>query len=256
MEAGCPASIPFWQVTEMIRAFVFDLDDTLYSYQTAHPYGYDAVRSYAEHTLGLDGGSFDRRIREIMAEYLDVMGSNCAAVHNRLIRFQQLVEPLGLPLAHVAVMDRLYWDTLMAHMERAPGVAEAMDELKARGFKLGVGTNMTADYQFEKLSRLGLLDKLDFLVSSEEAGVEKPDPGLFLACARKAGCESSQCVFVGDSLKHDVLGALSAGMPAVWYRPVPKESDAVPEGAVLIRSMSQLPGLAEELCREGNRNEA
>ena len=252
MGAGLfPPPFLFWQVRPVIRAILFDVDDTLYSYQTAHPYGCEAVRSYAVHTLGMDGGDFDVRIQETMAAYWKRMGSNCAAVHNRLIRFQQLLEPAGLPLRHAPIMDRLYWDTLLAHMEPAPGIAEAMDDLKARGLRIGVGTNMTADWQFEKLTRLGLLDRVDFVVSSEEAGVEKPDAGLFLLCAEKAWCSPGECVFVGDSLGHDIAGALSAGMRAVWYRPAAGDGDRVPEGAVVIRSMAELPALADAWCRGG-----
>ena len=69
----------------------------------------------------------------------------------------------------------------------APGAAEALDGLKAMGLAEGIGTNMTADYQFAKLERLGLMERVDFLVTSEEAGAEKPDPRLFALCAEKAG---------------------------------------------------------------------
>jgi beta-phosphoglucomutase-like phosphatase (HAD superfamily) len=54
--------------------------------------------------------------------------------------------------------------------------------------RVGVGSDMTADWQFRKLERLGLLDRIDFAVTSEEAGVEKPAPGFFALCLEKAGC--------------------------------------------------------------------
>lgn len=70
-----------------------------------------------------------------------------------------------------------------------------------------------------KLETLGLLPFFSFVVSSEEAGVEKPHPGLFALCAEKAGVSPEECLFVGDSLKGDVLGAENAGMRALWYAP-------------------------------------
>lgn len=231
----------------MIRAVFLDIDDTVYSYQTGHRYAYQALQAYAEHHFAMDGSEFDSRIQRIMADYLEKMGGNCAAVHNRLIRFQQFLEELGLPLSHAVVMERLYWDTLLAHMEPAPGLLEAVDGLKRRGVLVGIGTNMTADWQYEKLARLGLLDRIDLMVSSEEAGVEKPDPALFLLCAQKAHCPPQVCLFVGDSLSHDVKGAMRAGMGAVWYRPSPSPEDCVPEGAMVIDSLSQLPALLDTL---------
>ena len=35
----------------------------------------------------------------------------------------------------------------------------------------------------------------------------------------KAGCRAEECLFVGDSLTKDVLGAMDAGLHGVWYCP-------------------------------------
>jgi FMN phosphatase YigB (HAD superfamily) len=40
----------------------------------------------------------------------------------------------------------------------------------------------------------------------------------------KAGCERKQCMFVGDSIKKDVIGATNAGLVGVWYNPENKET--------------------------------
>ena len=60
---------------------------------------------------------------------------------------------------------------------------------------------------------------VDFFVSSEEAGVEKPEARFFSRCLTKADCNKEECLFVGDSLKKDVYGAINAGFKAVWYCP-------------------------------------
>lgn len=78
---------------------------------------------------------------------------------------------------------------------------------------------MTLDWQLEKLSRLALLDCFSLVVSSEEAGCEKPDRAFFLYCAAAAGLPPEEILYVGDSLEGDVLGAESAGMRALWYAP-------------------------------------
>ena len=103
---------------------------------------------------------------------------------------------------------------------------------------------MTADRQFEKLRRLGLLPLVDLLVTSEELGVEKPDPRLFALCAEKAGVPLGDCAFVGDSLEKDALAALRAGMAGLWY--CPKDSAPPPAGVSVIRSLTELPALLKE----------
>ena len=82
---------------------------------------------------------------------------------------------------------------------------------------------------------------VDFLVTSEELGVEKPDPRLFALCAEKAGVPPKVCAFVGDSLEKDALAARWAGMAGAWY--CPKGSEPAPEGVPVVRSLGELPEL-------------
>ncbi len=81
------------------------------------------------------------------------------------------------------------------------------------------------------------------MVTSEEAGAEKPDVRLFALCAEKAGCTAEECVFVGDNLKKDVAGAKNAGMHPVWFCPDKEKAVSVPEGAARIQTFSELPAL-------------
>lgn len=78
---------------------------------------------------------------------------------------------------------------------------------------------MTAYVQYQKLKKLGVMPYVDFIVTSEEAGAEKPAQCFFELCLKKAGCKPEECVFIGDNLEHDVLGAARCGMAGVWYRP-------------------------------------
>jgi len=52
---------------------------------------------------------------------------------------------------------------------------------------------------------------------SGEFGVEKPDPTIFEEALRLGGAAAAAAtVFVGDSPVHDIAGAMTAGMRAVW----------------------------------------
>lgn len=55
------------------------------------------------------------------------------------------------------------------------------------------------------------------VVTSEEAGVEKPDSKFFGLCVEKAGCPAGECAFIGDNLKKDVQGSIDAGLHGIWY---------------------------------------
>ena len=98
-------------------------------------------------------------------------------------------------------------------------VEELMKELKQRGIYIGIGSNMTSDVQYRKILKLGLGKYIDGIVTSEEAGEEKPHRKLFDLCVEKAGVMVEESIFIGDSIAHDVTGAQNIGMPVILYRP-------------------------------------
>lgn len=224
-----------------MKAVIFDLDNTLYSYDRAHAAAWAALCRLAREDLGLE----EERFRALHDEASRVLTRRCGggpAIHNRLIRFQILLELAGLPIGGAPALADCYWRTLLAHLEPEPGAAETLQILRAMGLRIGVGTNMTADRQFEKLRRLGLQPYVEFLVTSEEINAEKPDPRLFGLCAEKAGVPPRDCAFVGDSLQKDALAARAAGMRGIWYHPAPLPATA-PEDVPVLRSLQELPAL-------------
>ena len=216
-----------------IKACIFDVDNTLYSYDRAHVPAYRALTEYACGAFGLTAEAFDTLQREANRALQEHTGGVCAAIHNRLIRCQLILEKLEQPLSYAPRMAELYWSTLLDNMTPAEGLAECFDTIRAAGCRIGVGTNMTADYQFAKLERLGVLDAVDFLVSSEEAGAEKPERRFFDCCVQKAGFAAEECLFVGDDLQNDVLGARSAGLAALWLAPQTEDRAGVTRIAAL-----------------------
>lgn len=213
----------------MIKAVLFDIDNTLYSYDDAHKAAWEALCAYAREHLGMDRDTLTRGIAEAADVVARRLGAPCAALHDRMLRCQILLERNGLPLHHAIAMNDLYWDTLIGSAEPSPGILDCLTKLKAAGYILGIGTDMTLDYQLKKLVKLQMLPLFDFLVTSEEVNIEKPDAKLFLLCAQKAGVAPEECLFIGDSLKKDVLGAKNAGMEALWYAPGAEGSAQYPE---------------------------
>ena len=139
---------------------------------------------------------------------------------------QCILELLGKPLfPHATVMYHLYWDSLLSSARPEEGVLQLMQLLKTKGIGIGIGTDMTAYIQYKKLEVLGVSSYIDWIVTSEEAGAEKPAGRFFNLCAQKAGAAPSQCAFIGDSLEKDVEGALKNGFKGVWYHKNPTEDE-------------------------------
>lgn len=231
----------------MIKAVIFDIDGTLYNYDKAHAVAWEALCDYAQKHLGMDPEQFAAEVKKSTKICNARLGVECGSTHNRLLRFQDILERHKLPLRHAWPMNDLYWSTLIAASEPEPGIEACLQQLKAEGYILGIGTDMTADFQFVKLEKLGLIDYFDFMVSSEETNIEKPNPKVFMTCAEKAGVLLEDCLFVGDSKRKDVLGPEAVGMDAFWYMTDESQAEAHPE-VVSITHYDQLVEKLHRLC--------
>lgn len=76
--------------------------------------------------------------------------------------------------------------------------------------------------QDRKLELMALGGLIDWIVTSEEAGSEKPELRIFEQCIAKSGAAPEECLFVGDSMKHDVTGAAAAGLHTLLFDPAGK----------------------------------
>jgi len=200
----------------VIGTVIFDIDGTMYDYEACNRAAMDAMEQYVLKHMGIDGDTFRHTIVKAGQIMKERLGYSCASVHNRLIRIQCMLEELEQPLFPFAQeLYHLYWDTVLEKMQPYPGLLEWMSVLKERGISVAVGTNMTALVQYRKLERLGVSSFIDWIVTSEEAGVEKPDRRFFELCRVKSGLASGECLFVGDSPEGDAEGATACGMKAL-----------------------------------------
>ncbi len=93
-------------------------------------------------------------------------------------------------------------------------VIPTLTRLKGEGFCLGVVSNW--DDRLEGiLDRLGLGDKLDFVLASAKVGLSKPDQRFFKLALTLAGVEPSQALHVGDHPWVDFEGAYQVGIKPV-----------------------------------------
>ncbi len=229
-----------------IRAAVFDLDDTLYAFETPGGPNEQALRALADYAapkLGVSPDAFLAEVAASLRAQKERAGADNPGYHSRSVRYARLLEARGLPLRLALDFDETYWRELFARIRPAPGAADLLRACRARGLRVGLGTDMTAIEQFRKMEALGLLDLVDFVVTSEEAGVEKPTPAFFELVVRKAGCAPGEILFVGDNLRKDVLGSVAAGLRAVWVQPDAAARAAHPE----VASVASLPELAAAL---------
>jgi putative hydrolase of the HAD superfamily len=115
-------------------------------------------------------------------------------------------------------IDHFWWRQFPLCTVALEGLHELVDGLVKGGFALGVVSNGRASVQYRKIDALGIRPNMKAIVISEEAGVTKPSPEIFIRALNLLGVEPSEALFVGDNPEADIVGAQSAGIPAVWLR--------------------------------------
>ncbi|MFZ1756592.1 MAG: HAD-IA family hydrolase [Caldilineaceae bacterium] len=147
----------------------------------------------------------------------------------------------GLDLISLAGVADRYWQLFAGVAVLEPGAAETLARL-ARRYRLGVISNGYADTQRPRLAAAGLSDWFQTIVVSGEVGWAKPDPRIFAHGLAQLNVAPSVALYVGDSLSHDLAGALAAGLDFCLYRPKGGKGVALPPGTRLVTALPQLAG--------------
>lgn len=216
----------------MIRAVLFDLDDTLLDRESATE-------------VFLEDQYLRLRLREVPFEHYQKrfreLDENGYA--SRRTVFQSLVKEYRLDVSPdelEAEFRRCVWWNCRLY----PDARDTLHRLRRAGYALGIVTNGTSDAQRAKLESSALPESVDAVLVSEEEGLEKPNPEIFLRAAARLRVDPNACLFAGDNPRSDVLGAHSAGMTAVWVRrhmSWPEQLEVQPEHTV--SSLSEIVAL-------------
>ncbi len=200
----------------MIKAILMDLDDTLYDAAAAYRRGEEAAIRTGSEVLGISREEWAEAWKTGKACTKKILTEG-AAQHHRLFYIQHALEYLGRsPFEHTEEIYEAYWRAALDGMKLFDGVEEFLQQAKAKGWKLALCTDMTAVMQYRKIRRLGLPEYLDAVVTSEEAGAEKPDCRMFELTLEKLGTAPEEAVMIGDNFRKDVEGARQAGIRAIW----------------------------------------
>jgi 2-haloacid dehalogenase len=135
------------------------------------------------------------------------------------------------------------WDQLQPWAE----VPEVLQSLKARGYRLAVVTNCSAQLGHRAAARCGVV--FDAVVTAQESGFYKPHPKAYQAILDQLGiAHPSEALFVAGS-NGDVKGAAAAGMSVVWHNRV--GLPMLPGPAPLVEGQSLRQVLCEWLGYKG-----
>lgn len=197
------------------KGILLDLDNTLYDYDTPHVEVLEETLEMFRKRVGLsieDAHILFDRAKKANHKQLALTASS----HSRLLYFQKMLEYVGaFDVKFALELDTYYWHLFMDRIKPEPYVLEFLQEIPVPKC---IVTDFTAEAQYKKLIKLGIVPWVDHLVTSEEAGVEKPHPFIYMLALNKLGLKPEECVMIGDSYKKDCLGASALGIDSIYYK--------------------------------------
>ena len=195
----------------MIRAIVFDLDNTLTDFMKMKS---DAIHAAVD-------GMIDAGLnlpREAVRSRIDAIYQEQGLEYQRV--FDQLIESeLGhidpkILASGIVAYRRARESALVLY----PHVQMTLLELTKRGIRLGVVSDAPRAQVWLRLCSLSLQHVFDAVVTFEDTGERKPSPAPFREVLRRLGAEATESLMIGDWAERDVVGGRSLGMKTVFAR--------------------------------------
>lgn len=219
-----------------IKAVAFDIDGTLYPNWRMHLFSIPFLMSHFSLVMAFSKVRKDIRKVEKIEHFKELQASLMA-------------EELSLsPEEAGRIIDTIIygkWEKIFRRVKPFRGLARALEDLKARGLKLGVMSDFPVG---NKLNYFRVDGHWDVSMSSEDTGYLKPHKAPFLTLAEKLGCAPEEVLYVGNSHEYDMKGAAAAGMKTVYIH---RRSKGVPEADLSISNYKNFVRKIEFLLREG-----
>jgi putative hydrolase of the HAD superfamily len=222
----------------MIRALLFDLDDTLYCENDFLASGYRAVAESLASACGRPWGDIHCVMMATLAREgrHAVMGAVLDQFPGSGFRVADLVD---IYRSHVPQINLF------------PGYAKLLQELRA-SYRIGVITDGAPEVQKSKCAALGLHGIVDSILYTWDNGRdrEKPHPLPFLQMLDRLRVTPCEALFIGDNLEKDIQGARGVGIRSVHVQKPPIMGRMQQEGDgsdFVVETLSQLPLILRQL---------
>lgn len=190
----------------MVKAVVFDLDDTLYMENEFVEYGLKNAANVAETVYGIVNAN--EKIRSLYQE-------SKANVFDRLVNAEKIKDKETA----VAGLVKAYRNCEPKNLHCNPGVLDLLKTLKKKGVRTGIITDGFADVQKSKIKALGIQEYIDEIVITDELGgvqCRKPNPIGFEKMLKMLDVKPQEMVYIGDNPNKDF--AIKKYLPIITAR--------------------------------------
>jgi len=166
-------------------------------------------------------------------------------------------------LAMIAEDLMLYIETHYYQRLMRPEMPIVLETIQKMGLKIGLISNVCSRSQVPiSLELYGIRHYFDPVVLSSEYGRRKPDPSIFHYAARLANVPTSECLYVGDRIARDIVGARRSGFRLAIQIQHDFDHGEADEGATpdavianmnelvnILRAEQSVPGTRDNVCK-------
>jgi FMN phosphatase YigB (HAD superfamily) len=179
---------------------VFDLDDTLYSYQECNEAGDKALTAMGAARTGLSVSAFSAALSKARITVKNRLG-DVASSHSRLLYIHEALAVLGFSnQASLALsLEQEFWREYLLRMQLRNSAEDLLLALRFNHIPIALVTDLTLQIQLRKLVYLGLESFFDVVVASEESSGDKNGLAPFHVMADRCPDDWLENVwFIGD----------------------------------------------------------
>ena len=198
----------------------FDLDRTLWNFDKAAVEKYNNL--YEKYGLKNRGISSALEFSKIFKKHNEILWGlyrKGEIIKEKLskVRFEFTLKEFGIDDTQMAV--NMADDYLKINPDKIflfPYTLEILEYLQPN-YTLHLITNGFEEVQLAKIQHSGLEKYFSTFTTSEEAGVKKPDPGIFYLSLEKANAKIGESIMIGDDLDVDISGARNIDMDQLYF---------------------------------------
>ncbi|MBN1500347.1 MAG: YjjG family noncanonical pyrimidine nucleotidase [Spirochaetes bacterium] len=229
----------------MYSIVFLDADDTVFDFKKAEKKAFK--QSFEKYNYNGDYNFLEERYHKINKTLWSLAEKNQITIEKlKMERFKLLFNDLKIDYP-VFDFGELYLGFLSKQTFLLNGAVSICRYISERS-KIIMVTNGIDTVQKSRLKCSDIEKYISGIVTSEEAGVSKPNPDIFEFAVKKYSLtdNKSDMIMIGDNLLSDILGGINFGIDTCWFNPEANKNNTGINPAYEISELSGIRSIFEK----------